>query len=131
MVSEVDLERMRRRFRTFMAAVAVVAIAFTGAAVISAYMFVDERAARAFKDGPRIAHDESKRALSARPRTAAPSMETVGNAAASPPVSGPQPQQTITGETGPMPDTMRDPHEAMRRHAHHGRRRHHRRFAHW
>jgi len=112
---EVDVVRMWERYLRITAAVVFGAFLLILAGTIGALLVVDRRAEQAFDSQRRIAHD-------ARPR-AAPAPASTSAAAA--PAEAQRPDSALALDA--MPDAQENPGH----HAHHGRRKHGRRFAHW
>jgi hypothetical protein len=112
---EADVVRMRKRHRRTMAAVACGAFLLIVAGMIAALVAADRRAVQAFDGRPRIARD-------GRPPVASRPTFTTAAAALM--------QVEPPGSTAAL-DAMRDAQESLDGRAHHGRKRHGRRFAHW
>jgi hypothetical protein len=133
----IDEHRMPNRSSVVMAIVTISALGLSAAAMIGAFVVVDERAAQFVRSEPRIAPAAKKAAAPVgSSRTAAgsdgtpassprPPAQTVGSAAASARAGGPQTasRQARTGELAP------DTRSKRRTEARHGGRRHSRDLA--
>jgi hypothetical protein len=137
---------MSTRSSIVMAAVTFGALAVSAAAVIGAFLVVDDRAAQILQSGPRIVPVEKKTAPSTPSRhvtargsghqtdgaaiASRPQSQTVGSStsasAAGPP---PAPRQSSVGETRPAPDAMVDSQRKRGTEARHRDRGHDRHLA--
>ena len=126
--SGADIARMRKRYRIIIAAVTFGAGVLILAVIVGALAALDHRVAESFfRTDPGPAQEHGNKTLSAvgiKPDGVTPAHSGSAGAAA---VPSPERQNT-TGED--QLDTTLDTQETIRKHIHHGRRRHRRRHAH-